>query len=123
MFKTDTDMLKLTGKSGKTYTFHICEFDTMEAIDKACEKFTPAGLYVFAYRYIKQGDARNWYDLKYIGETGNYSERDYSNHHKKEEIVKAKCNAWGYCTTTCSEKDRLAQESDLIENYNPPFNG
>ena len=123
MFKTNTDTLALTGKSGKTYTFQMCEYDTMEAIDKACEKFTSAGIYVFAYRYTKQGDARNWYDLQYIGETENYSKRDYSNHHKKEDIKKAKCNAWGYYKTICSEKERLEIESDLIDNYNLPCNG
>ncbi|MBQ7640819.1 MAG: hypothetical protein IJS91_07550 [Bacteroidales bacterium] len=123
MFKTNTDTLDLTGKSGKSYSFQICEYDTLEAIDNACEKFTTAGLYVFAYRYAKQGDSHNWYVLKYIGETKNFSERDYSNHHKKKEIVKENCNAWGYLVTTCSEKERLEMESDLIDNYNPLCNG
>lgn len=67
------------------------EYDTMEVIDTACAKFTSAGLYVFAYRYTKPGDIRNWYSLQYIGETENFSKRDYNNHHKKNEIVAAKC--------------------------------
>ena len=123
MFKTNTDTLVLTGKSGKEYTFQMCEYDTMEAIDTACAQFTSAGLYVFAYRYTKPGVTRNWYNLQYIGETENYSERNYSNHHKKKEIVAAKCNAWGYYKTTCSEENRKALESDLIDNYNLPCNG
>lgn len=56
MFKINTDTLVLSGKSGKRYTFQMCEYDTMEAIDNVCKKFTSAGLYVFAYRYTKQGD-------------------------------------------------------------------
>lgn len=123
MFKANTDTLVLTGKSGKMYAFNMCEYDTMEAIDKACENFTSAGIYVFAYRYKKLGDDTNWYNLKYIGETEDYSKRDYSNHHKKDEIVKSNANAWGYYKTSVSEKDRKEIESDLIANYNPPCNG
>lgn len=123
MFKTDGNTLELTGKSGNKYTFKMCEYDTMEAIDKACEKFTAAGLYVFAYRYTKPDDATLWYTLKYVGETENYSQRDYSNHHKKKEIVAEKCNAWGYCTLTVSDDKRKEIEADIIANYNLTCNG
>lgn len=123
MFKTDNDMLELTGKSGNKYTFKMYEYDTMEAIDKACEKFTAAGLYVFAYRYTKQGDNRICYTLKYVGETEDYSQRDYSNHHKKKEIIGEKCNAWGYCSLTVSDDKRKEIEADIIANYNLVCNG
>lgn len=123
MFKADTDTLELTGKSGNKYIFKMCEYDTMESIDKACENFTAAGLYVFAYRYTKPIDTRQWYALKYVGETDNYSQRDYSNHHKKKEIVAEKCNAWGYCTLSVSDDKRKEIEADIIANYNLPCNG
>ena len=123
MFKSNTDTLVLTGKSSKKYTFQMCEYDTTEAIDTACANFTLAGLYVFAYRYTKPGDSCNWYNLQYIGETEDYSKRDYSNHHKKKEIVAAKCNAWGYYKTTCNDNARKSLERELIDKYNPPCNG
>ena len=41
--------IMLYNKLGKKYTFQMCEYDTMEAIDTACANFTSAGLYVFAY--------------------------------------------------------------------------
>ena len=123
MFKSDTDTLELTGKSGKKYTFKMCEFDKMDEIDTAVSNFPQAGLYVFAYRYKKPADLRNWYKLIYIGETEDYSKRNYSNHHKKEKIEKANANAWGYCVTASKEKDRTDKESDLIDSYNPPCNG
>jgi hypothetical protein len=123
MFTSNTDKLTLTGKSGNSYTFNMCTFDTMDEIDDAVKKFTHAGLYVFAYRYTKPSDARFWYYIKYIGETEDYSKRDYNNHHKKDDIEKSNANSWGYCVLSVSEKDRKALESDLISNYNPPCNG
>ena len=122
MFRNNIDTLTLKGKSGNTYTFNMCTYDTMDEIDDAVENFAQAGLYVFTYRYTKQGDVRYWYNIKYIGETEDYSKRDYSNHHKKDDIEKANANSWGYCTLTASEKDRKAIEADLIAQYNPPCN-
>lgn len=122
MFTSDIDTLKLTGKSGNIYTFNMCTFDTMDEIDDAVKNFAHAGLYVFTYSHTKQGDPRTWYSIKYIGETNDYSQRDYSNHHKKDDIEKANTNAWGYCVLTVSEKDRKAIETDLIAQYNPPCN-
>lgn len=123
MFKSNTDTLQLKGKSGKTYTFNMCTFDSMEDIDDAVENYSKAGLYVFAYRYTKPGDARFWYSIKYIGETEDYSKRDYSNHHKKDKIEDAEANVWGYCVLNVKEEERKAIETDLIAQWNPSCNG
>ena len=123
MFKADIDTIELTGQSGSKYSFRMCEFDTMESIDHAVENFGHSGLYVFAYRFSKPNDTRYWYTLKYIGETANFSQRNYSNHHKKQEIENENVNSWGYCVTTVDEKSRKEIEADLIKMYNPPCNG
>lgn len=123
MFKADVDTIELTAQSGNKYSFKMCEFDTMESIDRAVEKFAHPGLYVFAYRYSKPNDARYWYNLKYIGETEDFSKRDYNNHHKKSEIEGENANSWGYCITTIDAASRKELEEDLIKVYNPPCNG
>ena len=123
MFKSNTDTLDLIGQSGTHFQFRMCEFDTLQEIDEAVKTFTNSGLYIFAHRYSKPNDPRYWYSLKYIGETDNYSNRNYSNHHKKHEIEDAKSNAWGYCIITDDDDKRKGFESDLIARYNPPCNG
>lgn len=100
----------------------MCDFDTMESIDNAVKDFAQPGLYVFAYKFSKQNDARSWYNLKYIGETNDYSKRDYSNHHKRNELIEENTNSWGYCVVTVDDESRRAIESDLIARYNPSCN-
>lgn len=123
MFKSNTDTLDLIGQSGIYYHFKMCEFDTMQEIDEAVKSSAESGLYLFAQRYSKPNDPRYWYNLIYIGETDNYSSRNYNNHHKKTEIENAKSNAWGYCIITEDGEKRKEYESDLIARYNPPCNG
>lgn len=122
MFRTDIDTVELTGRSGKKYTFKMCAYDTMESIDNAVKSFPHSGLYIFAYRFSKTNDPRSWYSIKYIGETGDYSTRDYSNHHKKEKIIAEGANSWGYCVMTLNEQQRKEIEADLVSLYNPPCN-
>lgn len=123
MFKSNTDTLTLIGQSGTRYTFRMCEFDQLQAIDVAVKDFVKAGLYLFALRYTKPNDPRYWYSIKYIGETENYSQRNYGNHHKRKEIEEAHANSWGYCIITDSDDKRKEDEIDLISRYNPPCNG
>lgn len=123
MFRADIDTIELVGQSGTKYSFKMCEFDTMESIDKAVENFSHAGLYVFANKFSKPNDNRFWYTLKYIGETGDYSARNYSSHQKKDEILGESANSWGYCVLTVNEASRREIEKDLIARYNPPCNG
>ena len=118
----DLGALMLSGKSGRSYTFKIYEFDTMEALDDAIRDFRQAGLYVFANRNIKPSD-NNWFTINYIGETDDYSKRDYSSHHKKDEIVSKKSDIWGFCILSGTERERKEIEADLIEKYFPSCNG
>lgn len=123
MFRADIDTLELTGRSGNKYTFKMCQYDTMESIDTAVRSFPHSGLYIFAYRFSKPNDSRFWYSIKYIGETGDYSTRDYTNHHKKEMITEEGANSWGYCVMTLNEQQRKELEADLVASYKPPCNG
>lgn len=122
MFRADIDTLELIGRSGNKYTFKMCEYDTMESIDSAVGSFPHSGLYIFAYKFSKPNDSRFWYSIKYIGETGDYSNRNYTNHHKKEMIIAEGANSWGYCVMTLNEQQRRGIEADLITKYNPPCN-
>ncbi len=123
MFKINTDTLVLIGQNDISFSFKMCEFDRLEDIDDAVKSWGDAGLYIFAYKYSKPNDPRYWYSLKYIGETENYSSRNYSDHHKKEEIENAQANSWGYCIVNDTNSRRKEYETDLISKYNPPCNG
>lgn len=119
----DLGTLVLSGKSGHNYTFHMWEYESMEAIDNAVKSFTNSGLYVFTNKHYNPNDNVNWFCINYIGETEDYSKRDYSNHHKKDRIESSNTNSWGYCILNVGEKERKKIEADLIANYNPPCNG
>ena len=58
----------------------------------------------------------------YIGQTSDISER-FENHHKWSCITRN--GATHICThkSSANETERLAEESDLIKNYNPVCNG
>lgn len=118
----DLGTLVLTGESGQSYTFKIYGYDTMASIDDAVKDFAKAGLYVFANKHSRPNDNRNWFRVNYIGETEDYSKRDYSNHHKKDSIESENSNTWGYCVLTVSAQKRKDIEADLIAKYNPPCN-
>ena len=76
---------------------------------------------MFAKRYIKNG--ATMFKLSYIGETGDYSTRGYSNHHKKQEIEKSGANEFGLYPYSGTDAKRLELEGDLIDTNDSPCNG
>ncbi|MBI3931331.1 MAG: GIY-YIG nuclease family protein [Chloroflexi bacterium] len=96
------------GKSGKKYHYWIYDLGTKHDP-------VPAN-YVFT-KETEQGTFRPIY----IGQTSDISER-FDNHHKWLCIVKN--GATHVCThkSSVDEKARLAEEGDLIKNYNPVCN-
>lgn len=96
------------GASGQQHQFGVYPWGT---------RFTAVG---GLYLVLKKQSSSN-YDVLYVGQTGNLSER-FDNHHKQASFdrhgrthiaVKAESG----------EKARLAIETDLIRKYQPPCNG
>ncbi len=100
-----------TGKSKTTYMFTAYSWDTeFKAI---------GGVYSITKRTVKSA-GRASHKYIYIGQTEDLSER-FDDHHKASCFSKESANC--ICARTESDKDtRLAIESDLIENYDPPCN-
>lgn len=121
MFKKLNESVVYKDSKGTGYKFDLYSFDTFDDIDELVKDNKNSGLYIIAERYVK--DCTAYSKLAYIGETGDYSTRDYSNHHKRKKIEDAGANEFGIHTLTVSEKKRLEIEGDLIETNNPPCNG
>lgn len=96
------------GISGAQYEFDIYRWGT---------SFTPVGgLYL-----VLKKQPTGKYELLYVGQTGDLSER-FDNHHKQSSFDrrgKTHIAVRGEAT----EKGRLAIEADLIQNYQPVCNG
>jgi hypothetical protein len=100
-----------TGKSGKTYEFHVYEWGT---------DFKAVGaVYAITKRTVKDG--KGLHTFIYFGHTGDLSER-FDDHHKASCFTKNGVNC--ICVLLeSSEKTRLAIESDLIDGHDTPCNG
>lgn len=121
MFKKLNETITLKDNKGNDYVFDMYAYDTMDAVDEAVKNFKRAGLYIFAKRYIESGN--KYFSLSYIGETGDYSTRGYSNHHKRKCIENHDCNEFGLRLLKVDEDTRKKIETDLIKTNNPPCNG
>lgn len=100
--------ITLTGESRTQYQFNIYDRSTT---------FKEAGaLYV-----MSKINSKGNYELIYIGQTGNLSDRPL-NHHKTACFDKHKADKL-LIRAEGSEKTRLAIETDLIKSYSPPSNG
>ena len=105
---TNNETITAKGASGAAYTFYVYPWGT------TFKKL--GGVYLVLRKSVQNGK----YDVLYIGQTGDLSER-FDNHHKKscfdrngKTHIAIKLEA--------SESKRLYIESDLIKNYNPPCN-
>jgi len=107
MSKNETVSVK--GASGANYTFYVYPWGTdLKSI---------GGVYMVLRNSTSNGN----YDILYIGQTSDLSER-FDNHHKKpcfdrnrKTHISAKVES--------SEQRRLTIESDLLGNYNTTCNG
>jgi len=102
--------LKLTGYSGKIYTFNVDEIGTeLKAVGAV-------------YAVTKRRD-NGKHKIIYVGQTENLSER-FDDHHKQT------CFDNNDATCICTHRDedededsRRYKEADLVERYDPPCNG
>ena len=102
------DKVTATGASGAQFEFDVYRWGTsFNSI---------GGLYLVLKKQLT-----GKYDLLYVGQTGDLSER-FDNHHKQSSFDrhgKTHIAVRGENT----EKKRLAVEADLIQNYQPVCNG
>ncbi len=96
------------GKSGTKYRYWIYPMG---------QSFTAKpGNYIFA----KETTPNKWRPI-YIGQTSDLSAR-FDNHHKLPCIRKNEATHIHAHTNDAGEKARLAEEADLIANYDPICN-
>ena len=109
MTTTQVKEINWTGKSGLTYKYGIYRIGTT---------FTAKpGNYVFA----KETEPNRWSPI-YVGETGDLSER-FDNHHKMACIKLNGATHIHVHTSSSDVKVRRAEETDLINKWNPKCNG
>ena len=106
--------IKWTGQSGKEYGYAIYKLDeTYKAV--------PAN-YVFVKEITAaQGSTPALFNPIYVGQTSDISQR-FENHRKMPCIKRD--GATHICVHISSEDEavRLAEESDIIKQWNPPCN-
>jgi GIY-YIG catalytic domain-containing protein len=97
------------GASGTNYTFYVYPWGT---------DLKPIG---GVYMVLRKPSSNGNYDILYVGQTSDLSER-FDNHHKKpcfDRNRKTHISAM----VESSEQRRLAIESDLLGNRNTTCNG
>lgn len=102
------DKVTVEGISGTQYEFDVYLWGT---------QFKPVGA---VYIVLKKKPTGN-YDLLYVGQTGDLSER-FDNHHKKPCFDRNGKTHIGVRVES-SEKRRLSIEADLTAKYKPVCNG
>nr|WP_320050263.1 hypothetical protein [uncultured Desulfuromonas sp.] len=105
---TKEDSVKAVGKSGQEYTFNVYPWGTL---------FKPLGGIYLVLKKLPNGN----YDVIYVGQTGDFSER-FDAHHKQHCFDRNGKTHIGIHQEG-SEQRRLFKEADLIDNYNPICNG
>ena len=105
---SNSSTIIMQGRSGATYEFTVYPWGT---------PFKPLGGVYSVLRARTDGR----YDVIYVGQTGDLSER-FDDHHKAGCFSRERARRIGVHVES-EEQRRLAIESDLIANYNPPCNG
>jgi hypothetical protein len=104
----DTPTIHWPGQSGRTYLYYIHPIGTkMQAI---------GGNYIFA-----KTNAQGYWVPVYIGQTGNLDLR-FDDHHKAG-CVKRHAATHIHVHGSANERDRLAEETDLVRKWSPLCNG
>lgn len=102
------ETITATGKSGKKYEFRVYPWGT---------SFKALGGVYLVLKRKPDGS----YDVIYVGQTGDLSER-FEDHHK-QGCFNRNGKTHIAVRVEAVERTRLAIEADLIVNYNPPCNG
>lgn len=95
-----------TGASGEQYTYHIFELPT-----------TFDAHQLGNYIYAKLNAQNKWAPI-YIGQ-GDLNDR--ANRHHKSDCLKRKGATHFHCHKTASERNRLAEEGDLLACYTQAY--
>ncbi len=109
-----SQFIEWAGKSGKTYKYWLRE---IEAGYKTANYKSEAGNYGFAKR-LPNGK----FTPLYFGESDDLEARVISRHEKWDDAIKLGVTHVMGHTTPAGEQIRLAEERDLIEDWNPPLN-
>src|ERR1700722_3766680 len=110
MAKISTASFK--GLFGKPYSFNVYPIDT---------EFKSMGAVYCITRRHDSGGGNYQHKIIYVGITGDLSTR-FNDHHKDSCFRRNNANC--ICIhADDSEISRLATETDLINQYNPPCNG
>lgn len=107
MATTSITRITLRGKSGASYDFEVYPWG---------QEFRPVGAVYAVLR--ERADGR--YDVLYIGQTGDLSDR-FANHHRQGCFDRNGKTHVGVHQES-SEQRRLSIEKDLIDGYDPPCN-
>ena len=108
---------KMTGASGREYTFTMFGFGTFDDLQEMFNDYPHAGLYVFTVRNYSQV-MKYTHEPVYVGQTGNFQTRDFANYHKREEIEATGSHSIGICLTdNLSDDHRKDMEKDLLDAY------
>lgn len=118
MLSNTNRTIDLIGLSGYTYRFSLYSFDSFIDLKDAF-KTNFSALYLFTRRSF--GNENNSHDLVYLGETGDLSTR-FESHHKEFCITRHGANCIGIYAASENERQRLAEENDLLANYDFPCN-
>lgn len=95
------------GKSGRDYTYYIYPIGT--------DFDEKPGNYIFC-----KEDSHGQWTPQYIGQTGNLKDR--MGRHHKLVCAQGKGATHIHARLNAAEASRLAEERDLIRNFNPPCN-
>jgi hypothetical protein len=105
---SDTPTCNWPGASGRTYKYYVFPIGTRFTNE------TPAN-----YVYCAESPAHGW-KPQYIGQTGNLRER--LGNHEKEACAIAQGATHLHVHLSGAEADRLVEEKDLIQHFNPCCN-
>ena len=77
---------KMRGTSGREYCFTMYGFGTFDELQEAFKDYPHAGLYVFTIRSYSLMMDKYIHEPVYVGQTDDFTTREFANYHKRKEI-------------------------------------
>ena len=107
---------KMKGNSGEEYIFHMYGFATFDDLQDFFKDDERQGVYVFTLRSISGVLIKSiFYEPVYVGETGNFSDRNFATHHKRTEIEGLGVHSFGIMTIEGDgDEKRKEVEEDIL---------
>lgn len=108
----------MTGASGREYAFTMYGFGAFDELQEKFKDDPHSGLYVFTVRSYSQVMGKFTHEPVYVGQTGDFQTRDFSNYHKREEIEATGSHSIGICLTdNVNDEHRKEMEKDILAAY------